>query len=181
MTLIDKKRLLSKLRSFFGKPTKKKENLRYLPSGECALVMEFGDEISKEINGKIRQAMKKIQEHPIQGLQELIPTYRSITLLYSPLEISFSQLVKELEALELGGDDIVEEQVRLIEIPTLYGADYGPDPAMSQSMHSLAKKRSLRFTVKKTISSTCLASLRVLSILEAWIKELQRLDLLLHG
>lgn len=105
----------------------KAEDIRYLVAGDAALVMEFGNEISKEISARVSHAVRKIEEKKIPGIQELIPTYRSITILYDPLVLNFHELVKKLRPLEKG--EVVERKhtYRLVEIPTLYGGEAGPD------------------------------------------------------
>jgi len=58
------------------------EKIKYLSAGDKAVVMEFGNEISKEINAKIRNVVKSIDEAKIDGIEELLPTYRSLMIMY---------------------------------------------------------------------------------------------------
>jgi len=103
------------------------EKIKYLPLGDKALVMEFGNEISKDINAKIRNVMRQLSEIEILGIEELLPTYRSIMIMYEPLKIEYEDLVSKLEMLSDTKADNGEEEIRIVEIPTLYGNEYGPD------------------------------------------------------
>lgn len=103
------------------------KEVKYLIAGDSAIIMEFGNEISKEINAKIRSTITKIENANIDGIIELVPTYRSITILYSPLKIKYAKLVELLKTFENSDVGTSEEKVRLIEIPTVYAGEYGPD------------------------------------------------------
>ncbi|MCT4594351.1 MAG: 5-oxoprolinase subunit PxpB [Anaeromicrobium sp.] len=103
------------------------EETKYLVSGDRALVMEFGDEISEEINRKVRAMTIGIGKGNIKGIGEIIPTYRSLMVNYNPLEIDYKNLLKELKILEDQLDSIHIPPPQVMEIPTLYGGQYGPD------------------------------------------------------
>ncbi len=103
------------------------DKIKYLPVGDKSLVMEFGNEISPEINKRIRLTMKGISEKNIRGIEELIPTYRSILIIYNPLLIKHKDLVSALETLERSSSDEGNLLKRIVEIPTIYGNEYGSD------------------------------------------------------
>lgn len=103
------------------------KDTKYIVAGDKSLVVEFGNEISPDINAKIRSLLGALDNDKINGIDEVIPTYRSILVLYDPLVISFSKLVEELKEKEssLKLDD--ESNIKIIELPTVYGGEYGPD------------------------------------------------------
>lgn len=103
------------------------DKTKYMPAGDQALVMEFGNSISEEINSKIRSMVAAIESKGVKGVVELVPTYRSLMIHYNPLQVDYSELVERLKTLEkeLGNIELPAPQV--IEIPTLYGGKYGPD------------------------------------------------------
>ncbi|MFA9422704.1 MAG: 5-oxoprolinase subunit PxpB [Sedimentibacter sp.] len=103
------------------------DKIKYLPSGDKAVVMEFGNEISKQINSKIRDVVRSMEQLKIQGIEELLPTYRSIMIMYDPLKIEYEKLIQELEKLSKKTVDDKTEKIRIVEIPTLYGNEFGPD------------------------------------------------------
>ena len=103
------------------------EKGRYLMSGDKGLVIEFGNEISEETNTKVRNLYLAIQKSKMPGIYEMVPTYRSLLIQYNPLEIEISKLVEKLTELEKTLDSIDLPKPRIIEIPTIYGGEFGED------------------------------------------------------
>ena len=56
-----------------------------------------------------------------------MPTYRSILLQYDPLRWTFSDMTDRLKQLNIEESGSESDTVTLIEIPTLYGGEFGPD------------------------------------------------------
>jgi len=52
--------------------------------GDRGLLLEFGDEISHQVNEKVRRMALAIQAEPTEGIVETVPTYRSLLILYDP-------------------------------------------------------------------------------------------------
>lgn len=96
-------------------------------AGDKALTMEFGNSISKEVNNKIRSITVAIETRNIKGIVELVPTYRSLMIHYNPLKISYDELINALQQLERQLETIELPAAQVVEIPTLYGGEYGPD------------------------------------------------------
>ncbi len=103
------------------------EKTKYLMAGDKALTMEFGNSISKEVNNKIRSITVAIETRNIKGIVELVPTYRSLMIHYNPLKISYDELINALQQLERQLETIELPAAQVVEIPTLYGGEYGPD------------------------------------------------------
>ncbi len=100
---------------------------KYMASGDSALNMEFGSSITEEINKKIRAMTLAIEENKLAGIVEIVPTYRSLMIHYNSLIIDYDELVCFLKELEKSVDTIELPAPEVIEIPTLYGGEYGPD------------------------------------------------------
>lgn len=103
------------------------EKTKYLISGDSALNMEFGNSISEEINKKIRAMTLAIEAQNIPGIIEVVPTYRSLMIHYNPLKANYYELVDVLKNMEKNMDNVELPAPEVIEIPTLYGKEYGPD------------------------------------------------------
>ncbi len=99
----------------------------YKLAGDKAIVMEFENEIAPEVNKKVRRVYMAIDKNALKGVEEVIPAYRSLLIVYNPLEIDKDELINKLEEINnnLGKYDL--EDPRVIEIPTVYGGEYGPD------------------------------------------------------
>ena len=60
-------------------------SVKFLFSGDSALIMEFGNDISVDINKKIRKMMDNIKKEDIDGIIELVPTYCSLLINYDAI------------------------------------------------------------------------------------------------
>jgi len=103
------------------------QRARFLPAGDKALAVELGESITPEINRKVRDLLVAIESQEIPGLVDLVPTYRSLLVYYDPLRLSLAELEERLTALEQNLDQAALKAPRVLEIPTLYGGEYGPD------------------------------------------------------
>jgi len=100
---------------------------RFLLMGDRGLLLEFGDEISPEVNEKVRRMALAIQAESIEGMIETVPTYRSLLVLYNPLILPADELKKRLIRLEEELKQTSFPDPKLTKIPVLYGGAYGPD------------------------------------------------------
>jgi len=100
---------------------------RFLLMGDRGLLLEFGDEISAEVNEKVRRMALAIQAESIEGMIETVPTYRSLLVLYNPLILPVDELKKRLIRLEEELKQTSFPDPELTKIPVLYGGAYGPD------------------------------------------------------
>lgn len=103
------------------------EKTKYLISGDKALVIEFGDSIEEAINAKIRSITLAIEKEGIIGIIETIPTYRSLMVIYEPMILELEDLIDKVKAIEAKMGEMKLPDAKVIEIPTLYGGEYGPD------------------------------------------------------
>jgi KipI family sensor histidine kinase inhibitor len=101
--------------------------MRFLPAGEGGLIVELGNEISLEINEQVRALAYGIEGAEIPGLTEVIPTYRSVGVAYDPLVTSFEEMQARIREVAAHLDPGELGTPKLVQIPTVYGGDYGPD------------------------------------------------------
>lgn len=100
---------------------------KILTAGDSSILIEFGKEISPEINARITAVVHLIKEQHIVGVVDVIPAFTSLLVNYDPRVLSYSQLRKRLEKL-LTIDVAAGTSARMIiEIPVCYGGTYGPD------------------------------------------------------
>jgi inhibitor of KinA len=100
---------------------------RYLPAGDAALVVEFGDRIDEAINHQVHLLAHVLAQEPIPGLGEAVPTYRSLLVHYDPLQLGYRDVTRLVRDRLRRTEDVRLPQPRLVEVPTLYGGEYGPD------------------------------------------------------
>lgn len=101
--------------------------VRFLNAGDTAVTVEFGNEISEEINGRIRAFNIALQNSGIPGIVETVPTYRSLMVHYDPGVIRYPALEKALKGLLGSLDKVQIPPSEVLEIPVLYGGEEGPD------------------------------------------------------
>ncbi|MDW7675305.1 MAG: 5-oxoprolinase subunit PxpB [Bacillota bacterium] len=101
--------------------------LTYKAAGDTTIIIEFANEISEKVNTQVRSMYLAIEKSLIAGIEEVVPTYRSLMICYNPLLVKASTLMQQLKEIELHLEEIDIPKPKIIEIPTLYGGDYGPD------------------------------------------------------
>ncbi len=103
------------------------EEPRFLSGGDKAIFVEFGDAIAPELNRRVRNLMLTVQDKKISGVIETVPTYRSLLVYFDPRQISAKKLRETLYSLTQPLAESGLPKPKLIEIPTAYGGEYGPD------------------------------------------------------
>jgi inhibitor of KinA len=115
-------------RSYVRRPNHlKKGHFRILPLGDSALTIEFGNKINAEINSRVVAFATMVVDQGWQGIHDVVPTYRSVTIHFDPLQWNSTELTKKLETLPRPTPGQGELQGILHEIPVLYGGEWGPD------------------------------------------------------
>ena len=104
------------------------DGVRFLPAGDTAVVAEFGNEISEAVNRRVAAFAALLAQSGIPGIQETVPTYRSLMIHYDPRVIRYGALLSALSALELPPEDAgAGAEKEVLVIPVLYGGEAGPD------------------------------------------------------
>ena len=83
------------------------EEVKISTAGDSALLIEFGQEISPEINARITAFVHLLKAQHIEGVQDMIPAFTSLLINYDPRVVNYKS--------------------RVFEIPVCYGGEYGPD------------------------------------------------------
>lgn len=104
-------------------------NVRFLLTGDTSVTVEFGNEISGEINAAIRAFNIALSKSGVEGIVETVPTYRSLMVHYRPEVIRYAALCDAMRELLGKLDDIEIPPATVVELPVLYGGEEGPDLA----------------------------------------------------
>ena len=75
-----------------GSRTAAWSGVRMQDAGECALVVEFGKTIDRAINDRVIALDEALASAGIPGIEEVIPTYKSLMIHYDPLAIDRNEL-----------------------------------------------------------------------------------------
>ena len=119
--------------------------------GDSAIAVELASEIDEKANQRVIVLAEDLSRRPINGIEEVIPTYRSLLVLYDPGVIRGQKLIEVLQE-RLNGLVVTAAKTRHFSIPVLYGHEAGLDlEAMAEmkgitpeeiiSLHSSAEYR----------------------------------------
>ena len=98
------------------------------PVGDCAISIDFGQVIDPKINRQIRQVIEQIKVLQLDGIIELVPTYCALLVQYDAMVYTYSDICRTINPiLQESVTDSANERVTIVEIPTIYGGEYGPD------------------------------------------------------
>ncbi|MBS4192636.1 5-oxoprolinase subunit PxpB [Bacillus sp. FJAT-49705] len=130
------------------------------PLGDSALIVQIGEGISPSIHQKVQALSVLVNNYPFDGFVESVPAFNNITIHYDPVVVYQTQM-KNLVSnhFPLTPFQIVSSKVnelfqyidetqnfaaRLVEIPVLYGGEYGPDLDYVASYHKISAEEVIR-------------------------------------
>lgn len=98
----------------------------YLPAGDTALVVQFGEAVDPEINRRVRRLAAAVRAAAPEGIVDLVPTMRSLMIHFDPLVVSQGRLIDIVGPLT-EQTVTLEEKARRWHIPVCYEGDCAPD------------------------------------------------------
>ncbi|MCQ2549779.1 MAG: 5-oxoprolinase subunit PxpB [Lachnospiraceae bacterium] len=98
-----------------------------MTAGDSAVVVEFGNEISPEINEKVKAFYEVVKSVNKPGIVDVIPTFRSVLIHYNPRVMRYSQVVDAAKDFLKLSKNAASVTKRVFQIPVCYGGHYGPD------------------------------------------------------
>ncbi len=99
------------------------------PAGEFGLLIELPQQIDRAANQKIHNLARRLAAQPLEGISELVPGYCTLFVQYDPMAMRYPAMVERILAVLQEPLSGTENAQRVVEIPTIYGGDYGPDLA----------------------------------------------------
>lgn len=128
------------------------EEVVFLTMGDSAIAVEFGHSIDPDINRRV-MAMEKAVDMArdageLTGVVETVPAYCTLLVVYDPLVTDYDTLLAKLqqlaENLQLSGDGTRD----VVEIPVVYGGEYGPDLEEVAKLHDMTEEEVIRCHAK---------------------------------
>jgi KipI family sensor histidine kinase inhibitor len=101
---------------------------RLLDLGDGALTIEFGEGIAPELNRRVTTAAAALRRETLDGVGDIVPAYRSLTVHFDPLRISREQVAAAVAQLPAGADEVAASGCRW-RLPAVFGGEHGPDLA----------------------------------------------------
>lgn len=115
-------------------------NYSFLQNGDCAVTIQFKNEISQEVNGYVTSICADIEKSKVVGITELIPTFCSVTVLYDCTVISSKKLKKKLKKLLDNMSSTSSKTYTVYEIPVCYDEKFALDMKNVMDYTGLSKE-----------------------------------------
>ena len=112
--------------------------MKFSPAGDAAVSVEFGDEISLELNTRVQALEYLLQQGTVRGIVETVPAYSALLVYYDPLAIGYDELCAALAALRDRLDTAALPPGRVVELPCCYD-----DPALAFDLEEAARHLEL--------------------------------------
>lgn len=105
------------------------QQLTFFSQGESGLVVELADKIDLTVNLAVHAISNSIQSELSGVVETVVPTYRSLLVIFDPLQVSRDSLIEKIEAIHrtVAMNDAPTTHAKTVVIPVLYGGDAGPD------------------------------------------------------
>ena len=110
-----------------------KYKINLVDAGDSAVSIRFPQEISEKIHREVIYYLDLIRssalEGKIPGVLDIVPSYAAILLRFDPLITDGETIKNTLEEILISNPSSAahKSQRRVIEIPVVYGGEYGPD------------------------------------------------------
>jgi KipI family sensor histidine kinase inhibitor len=117
---------------------------RFLSGGDRAIFIELGDSIDPDVNQRVNNLKRAIEQAGIPGVVESVPAYRSLLVYFEPLQISAAEFQKAVCNLLQSSTGSELPGRRLVEVPVTYGGEFGPDLEQVASHNNLSTAEVVR-------------------------------------
>jgi KipI family sensor histidine kinase inhibitor len=105
-------------------------------AGDSALVLELEPRIDAGVNARAIGIARSVRRESIPGVRDVVSTYRSIAVFFDPLQTRLENVAAALE--RAAAEPAPSEASRLVDVPVVYGGEFGPDlgdVARTTSLH----------------------------------------------
>ena len=118
--------------------------MKICPSGDQGISVEFENEISEAVNGKVTALAGALAEQEGTGIMEMVPTYRALLIRYDPSSASYEELCGIIRLASVPGDGSQSRKRRVWRIPCCYGGIYGEDLEGMEGVTGLSSEEIIR-------------------------------------
>jgi KipI family sensor histidine kinase inhibitor len=73
--------------------------MRFLPAGDTAVVVEFGEQVDRRVSDEVLRLAEEVRAAPPAGVVEVVPTFRSLLVQYDPLATSGGAVIASIRRL----------------------------------------------------------------------------------
>jgi inhibitor of KinA len=126
------------------------ERPMYRLMGDRAFLVELGDGISPAVNQRVRALFLELERLALEGVRELIPSYRSLLAIYDPLTATLSTLKPHIEEAWERLDHASLPSPKTMRVPVVYGGECGPDLDWVAGHHGITPEEVIRLHTQPT-------------------------------
>ncbi len=117
---------------------------KLLTCGECAVTVEFSRDMDPHAGTAAVMLAGALRGQNVDGICEIIPTYRSVTVCFDPLAISYKVIKKWISRCMRHHTATAGKRIRRFYIPVCYGGQYGIDLDYIAQRTGLAPREVVR-------------------------------------
>ena len=104
-------------------------DLRIVPAGDAALLIELPARIDPAVSGRAVAIARAVKSRCAASVRDVVVGYSSVTVYFDPLHVDATALEAELRQAALALPDSATEEGALINVDVCYGGEFGPDLA----------------------------------------------------
>jgi len=112
--------------------------------GDRSVLVELGDEISPRINRRVREFSVSCMKNRLEGLIDIVPAYRSFLIIYDPFKLNPVIIKNRMEDIQRKIEGIEIPKPKTLEIPVVYGGEYGPDIEWVARYHAIRVEEAIK-------------------------------------
>jgi len=133
--------------------------IKFLPLGDNALTIEFGNTISKELNDQAVNLFHYFEKNRFAGMIETVPSYSSLTIFYDVIKVrktlteyptAFETVRHFAEDAIHSGQNLPKYETRLIEIPVAFSGELALDLDFVASINNLTAEKVVEIFTAQT-------------------------------
>jgi KipI family sensor histidine kinase inhibitor len=117
---------------------------RILPLGDCGVTIEFGERIDPKIHERVLACMSLLEQEPLPGQLDIVPTYRSVTIYFDPVITDTGSLGATLLSRAVNYTAARPRPSKTLTLPVFY------DPAVAPDLEAVAAET--RLTAEEVIT-----------------------------
>jgi len=102
---------------------------RIVPAGDSVLIVEFEERIDPGVNARAIACANAIDAARIDGVRDVVPTYRSVAVYFDPLHTDSDALMERIAHEAEQPPQAAAAAPATVRIPVCYGGEFGPDLA----------------------------------------------------
>lgn len=107
---------------------------------EDSITLEFGSEISPELNKRIVNTRKYIDSLELESIVETVISYTRLVIYFDVFKTNVEECIQIIEAIDWNEVSNEDYAYRVVEIPVCYGGEYGPDLALFEDEELTAEE-----------------------------------------